>query len=43
MQWLEGRKKFGLIAVANSDAGAQAMTEAAIEQGHRAIQELLNK
>jgi len=41
--WLEGRKPFGRIAVANSDAGAQAMTEAAIEQGYRAISELLNK
>jgi len=27
--------------VANSDVGARAMTEAAIEQGYRATQELL--
>jgi hypothetical protein len=29
------------IAIANSDAGASAMTESAIEQGHRATQEIL--
>ena len=41
--WLKGRQRFGRIAIANSDAGAQAMTEAAIEQGYRATQELLNE
>jgi len=41
--WLNGRQRFGRIAIANSDAGAQAMTEAAIEQAHRATQELLNE
>ncbi len=41
--WLKGRRRFGRIAIANSDAGASAMTEAAIEQGVRATQELLNE
>ena len=41
--WLKGRQRFGRIAIANSDAGARAMTEAAIEQGYRATRELLNK
>ena len=41
--WLKGRQAFGLIAIANSDAGANAMTEAAIEQGYRATRELLRK
>ena len=39
--WFKGRKQFGRIAIANSDAGASAMTESAIEQGHRATQEIL--
>lgn len=39
--WLKGRQRFGRIAMANSDAGASAMTEGAIEQGYRATQELL--
>ena len=39
--WLKGRQTFGLIAMANSDAGASAMTEGAIEQAYRATQELL--
>ena len=40
--WLKGRKQFGRIAIANSDAAASAMTESAIEQGYRAMQEVLN-
>jgi len=39
--WLKGRPRFGLIAMANSDAGASAMTQSAIEQGYRATQDLL--
>jgi spermidine dehydrogenase len=35
-----GRKRFGRIAIANSDAGAWAMLEGAIYHGHRAIEEL---
>ena len=35
-----GRARFGRIAIANSDAGAGAYTDVAIEQGHRAVQDL---
>jgi spermidine dehydrogenase len=35
------RKPFGRIAIANADAGAAAYTDIAIDQGHRAVQELL--
>jgi spermidine dehydrogenase len=46
--WLEGgetpcqvaRKPFGRIAIANSDADAYAYTDCAIDQAHRAVQEL---
>ena len=34
------RKRFGRIAIANSDAGASAMLETAVEQGYRAAAEL---
>jgi spermidine dehydrogenase len=37
---IRARKRFGRIAIANSDAGANAMFETAIEQGHRAAAEL---
>jgi spermidine dehydrogenase len=37
---VQARKRFGRIAIANSDAGARAMFEAAVEQGHRAAAEL---
>lgn len=36
-----GRKPFGRIAIANSDAGASAFTNVAIDEAHRAIQECL--
>jgi spermidine dehydrogenase len=36
-----GRTRFGRIAIANSDAGAVASTDSAIDQAHRAVQELL--
>ena len=36
-----GRARFGPIAIANSDAAAAAYTDAAIDQAHRAVQELL--
>jgi spermidine dehydrogenase len=47
--WLDGgtepcvaaRKLFGRIAIANSDAGAYAYVDSAIDQAHRAIQEIL--
>jgi spermidine dehydrogenase len=46
--WLEGgetpcqvaRKPFGRLAIANSDADAYAYTDCAIDQAHRAVQEL---
>jgi spermidine dehydrogenase len=34
------RKRFGRIAIANADAGANAMFETAVEQGYRAVTEL---
>ncbi|MFI5059547.1 MAG: NAD(P)-binding protein [Candidatus Acidiferrales bacterium] len=39
--WVIGRKTFGRIAIANSDAGASAETDTAIDQAHRAVGELL--
>jgi len=36
-----GRKPFGHIAIANSDASAAAFTNTAIDQAHRAVQECL--
>jgi spermidine dehydrogenase len=39
--WVLGRKTFGRIAIANSDAGASAYTDTAIDQGYRAVGELL--
>jgi len=38
--WVKGRKPFGRIAIANSDAGASAYTDVAIDQAYRAIAEL---
>ena len=40
--WEHGRRPFGRISIANSDAGAWAMTEVAISQAHRAVHELLS-
>jgi spermidine dehydrogenase len=40
--WVLGRKLFGKIAIANSDAGASAETDAAIDQAWRAVGELLH-
>ncbi len=37
---IRARKPFGRIAIANSDAAASAMFEAAVEQAHRAVTEL---
>jgi spermidine dehydrogenase len=37
-----GRKRFGRIAIANSDAAAAAYTDQAIDQGYRAVEELLH-
>ena len=37
---VQGRQPFGRIAIANSDAGAEATVDAAIVQARRAVQEL---
>ena len=39
--WVIARKRFGHITIANSDAARRAYTDAAIDQAHRAVQELL--
>ncbi len=39
--WVIARQRFGRIGIANSDAAHEAETHAAIDQGHRAVQELL--
>jgi len=39
--WVVGRKRFGRIAIANSDAAAVCLTSAAFDQAHRAVDELL--
>jgi len=36
-----GRKPFGRITIANSDAAAAAYTDQAIDQAHRAVNELI--
>jgi spermidine dehydrogenase len=41
--WVIGRKRFGRIAIANSDSGASAYTNVAIDQAHRAVGELLTR
>jgi len=38
--WVVGRRPFGRIAIANSDAAATAYTDAAIDQAFRAVNEL---
>jgi|HubBroStandDraft_2_1064218.scaffolds.fasta_scaffold02883_1 spermidine dehydrogenase len=40
--WVLGRKPFGRITIANSDAGANAYTDVAIDQGLRAVDEILS-
>jgi len=37
-----GRAQFGRITIANSDSGGGAYTDSAINQGHRAVKELLH-
>jgi spermidine dehydrogenase len=39
--WVKGRTRLGRIAIANSDAAASAMSEAAIAQAYRAVSELM--
>ena len=38
-----GRKPFGLITIANSDAAASPHTDAAMLEAHRAVQEVLQR
>jgi spermidine dehydrogenase len=40
--WLRARRPFGRIAIANSDAGANAMTETAMGEARRAVREILS-
>lgn len=40
--WVIGRKTFGKIAIANSDAGASAYSDVAIDQAWRAVGEILS-
>ena len=40
--WVIGRKPFGRVFIANSDAGASAYSDVAIDQAYRAVQELLH-
>ncbi len=40
--WVIGRKPFGNIHIANSDAGARADTNAAITQAYRAVSEIIS-
>ena len=35
-----GRRRFGRVAIANSDAGGRAYLDEAIDQAHRAVEEL---
>ncbi len=37
-----GRQRFGRISIANSDAGAQAQTQAAFDQAYRAVREVMS-
>jgi spermidine dehydrogenase len=37
---VRGRRPFGRIRIANSDAGARALLPSAIDQAHRAVEEL---
>jgi spermidine dehydrogenase len=39
--WVVGRQPFGRVSIANSDAGASAYTNVAIDQARRAVTEIL--
>jgi spermidine dehydrogenase len=39
--WVVGRQRYGRIAIANSDAGAEAETDVAIDEAHRAVREIV--
>jgi spermidine dehydrogenase len=38
-----GRQPFGLVSIANSDAAASPHTDAAMLEGHRAAQEVIER
>jgi spermidine dehydrogenase len=38
---VKGRQRFGRVTIANADAGAAAFTNQAIDEAHRAVEELL--
>ena len=38
--WVSGSRPFGNISIASTDAASNAMTESAIEEAHRAVNEL---
>jgi spermidine dehydrogenase len=40
--WVDARQRIGNIAIANTDAASNAMTESAIEEAYRAVSELMN-
>jgi spermidine dehydrogenase len=40
--WVLGRQRFGRIAVANSDAAGDSVSQAAIDEAHRAVNDLRN-
>ena len=40
--WIIGRKPFGNIHIANSDANVKADTQTAIAQGYRAVNEIFD-
>lgn len=40
--WVIGRKPFGNIFIANSDAGASATTKSAIKEAYRAVKEIMS-
>ncbi len=39
--FVRGRKPFGRIAIANSDAWSSSLIDVAIDQAHRAVNELV--
>jgi spermidine dehydrogenase len=41
LPWIVGRRRWGRIAIANSDAAAICLTQAAFEQAHRAVGEIV--
>src|SRR5262245_47592649 len=41
LPWIAGRRRFGRIAISNSDAAAVCLTQAAFEQSHRAVHEIV--